>query len=670
MQILGLPSAHFLSTNRSSHNNAAIIMINEVVDMRCSSWDSNSSSPISATRRFPTKQFFARFLELETVRLNVWSKFRGAAAAPDLWQRRASRGRKKMGAMRSKCKSGGDHEETQGGPVTESCPSFPGDMGEVLSSLSCWKQKRRILEIGFVGLLATAAWFRNLGAAGLMDDTEPLFVEAARQMLLTGDYITPQFNAQPRFDKPILVYWLMALSAKLFGLSVWVFRLPSALCALGLLLSLLLTVKRFGLNFPTDLQSQSQETQTGTSKSFYIPAIITAGAFALNLEVVVWGSTALSDMLLTSTIGATLLTFFWGYATHVKWGYPMSAVFMGLACLSKGPIGIVFPVCVCALFLLCRGELSNMLLEELPYLEGTLAILLINLPWYGFMVSKHGLLYLSTFFGYHNLERFVRGVNHHWGRPWWYGIAVVVVMYLPWSLSLPPALVQANPWNPTWRKAERWQTLPLFAATWFAAGFGIFALSSTQAAQIGNLLCEKQLHEIAVVIFVVAGGLAMSTAEFRAFLGSQPQTHPSTKDKQSSQQRRLLPLWVLHTAAMLAFLIIFITPVYQAADTVRQAPLRELASLASQVQKAGEPLLMVGTRMPSVVFYSKLPTAFFDSWQEASTVLQQQAPRIRSALIISERLKEESSPSKETIAVAGDHMLIRVLNDVPDSQVA
>ncbi len=41
---------------------------------------------------------------------------------------------------------------------------------------------------------------------------------------------------------------------------------------------------------------------------------------------------------------------------------------------------------------------------ELPYLEGTLAILLINLPWYGFMVSKHGLLYLSTFFGYHNLE--------------------------------------------------------------------------------------------------------------------------------------------------------------------------------------------------------------------------------------------------------------------------
>jgi 4-amino-4-deoxy-L-arabinose transferase-like glycosyltransferase len=159
----------------------------------------------------------------------------------------------------------------------------------------------------------------------------------------------------------------------------------------------------------------------------------------------------------------------------------MSAVFMGLACLSKGPIGIVFPVCVCALFLLCRGELSSMLCRaELPYLEGTLAILLINLPWYGFMVSKHGLLYLSTFFGYHNLERFVRGVNHHWGRPWWYGMAVVVVMYLPWSLSLPPALVQANPWNPTWRKAERWQTLPLFAATWFAAGFGIFALSSTQ----------------------------------------------------------------------------------------------------------------------------------------------------------------------------------------------
>lgn len=72
----------------------------------------------------------------------------------------------------------------------------------------------------------------------------------------------------------------------------------------------------------------------------------------LSVKVVAWGSTALSDMLLTSMLGGSLLSFFWGYvgrkltpAKH-EWGYPVSAIFMGLACLSKGPIGIAFPVSI------------------------------------------------------------------------------------------------------------------------------------------------------------------------------------------------------------------------------------------------------------------------------------------------------------------------------------
>ena len=54
---------------------------------------------------------------------------------------------------------------------------------------------------------------------GLVDDTEPLFVEAARQMTVTGDWVTPYFNEQVRFDKPILLYWIMALSLRVFGVS-------------------------------------------------------------------------------------------------------------------------------------------------------------------------------------------------------------------------------------------------------------------------------------------------------------------------------------------------------------------------------------------------------------------------------------------------------------------
>lgn len=69
----------------------------------------------------------------------------------------------------------------------------------------------------------------NVSGIGLIDDTEPLFAEAARQMRRTGDWITPQFNGQERFDKPPLVYWMVAIALRGTGENVWFLRLPSLL---------------------------------------------------------------------------------------------------------------------------------------------------------------------------------------------------------------------------------------------------------------------------------------------------------------------------------------------------------------------------------------------------------------------------------------------------------
>lgn len=165
--------------------------------------------------------------------------------------------------------------------------------------------------------------------------------------LVTGDFITPQFNAQPRFDKPILIYWLMALSVrtlnpipltlkihdspemlmnlgwemtvvelqglimacspinnhpktlripqalvfelqgKLLGPNVWALRLPSAICATGLLLGLFTTVKEFGLRTHIDnANTKLNESEFASSMGdHYVPAVITIAAFALNLMV-------------------------------------------------------------------------------------------------------------------------------------------------------------------------------------------------------------------------------------------------------------------------------------------------------------------------------------------------------------------------------------------------
>jgi hypothetical protein len=83
--------------------------------------------------------------------------------------------------------------------------------------------------------LSTLAFLWNLGATNLVDETEPLFAEASRQMTITGDWITPYFNEQTRFDKPPLIYWTQAIAYLLIGVNEWAVRLPSALSAIGLM---------------------------------------------------------------------------------------------------------------------------------------------------------------------------------------------------------------------------------------------------------------------------------------------------------------------------------------------------------------------------------------------------------------------------------------------------
>lgn len=99
------------------------------------------------------------------------------------------------------------------------------------SSLTTHQSQQRELwvAVGWVMLMCGIAFFLGLASVGLVDETEPLFAEASRQMTVTGDWVTPYFNGVTRFDKPPLVYWLMAIGFQIFGAGEWAVRLPSAL---------------------------------------------------------------------------------------------------------------------------------------------------------------------------------------------------------------------------------------------------------------------------------------------------------------------------------------------------------------------------------------------------------------------------------------------------------
>ena len=102
--------------------------------------------------------------------------------------------------------------------------------------------------IWLVCLTGLAFWL-YLGSTGLLDETEPLFAEAARQMRVTGDWITPYFNEDTRFDKPPLIYWLMAIAYSV-GVNEWTVRFPSALAASLLTVFGFCTLRYFGLPRP------------------------------------------------------------------------------------------------------------------------------------------------------------------------------------------------------------------------------------------------------------------------------------------------------------------------------------------------------------------------------------------------------------------------------------
>src|SRR6476659_8898586 len=179
-----------------------------------------------------------------------------------------------------------------------------------------------IRNLAMLGLLAVLLLFVGLGSMGLTDRDEGRNAEAGREMLETGDWISPTFNYEPRFAKPVLVYWLMSLSSRWFGVDEFSARLPSAAFGLGLILLQYLFMSRF-----------------------FGPVVGLVGALMLLLNVQIIG---LSRMVLTDSVlifFTTLSLFgFWlgfhGRSQERSWRW-MFYLGMAIATLAKGPVGFL-----------------------------------------------------------------------------------------------------------------------------------------------------------------------------------------------------------------------------------------------------------------------------------------------------------------------------------------
>lgn len=543
-----------------------------------------------------------------------------------------------------------------------------------------------LLGIGAIGGLG---YLLRLGSMGLIDETEPLFAEAARQMWLTGDWITPYFNDQTRFDKPPLIYWAMAVAYYLIGVNEWAVRLPSALSALGLIGFCVYVLYRFGLE-SLALEPDQPLWMEKLEGARWIPAGLTGALLGITPLLVVWGRTGVSDMLLTACVAGAVLAFFCGYAQpeapdrQGRW-YLAFYVLLALGTLTKGPVAIVLPGLTLGGFLLCLGQRGWPVIRELRILRGALVFLVLTLPWFVAITWIHGMEYVGVFFGYHNLQRFTQVVNQH-SAPWYFYFGVVAVGALPYSIFLPLSIGSLYPWRiASWRDQPRRCHLGLLSISWVVSIFLFFSVAVTKlpsyvlplmpaVAILVGLLWSRWillrwgrssqsyawgawLTAIGNIgFFLVLSGLCWSLPRLIGPDSSAPGLSEGILAAHLPELggglwllaagiglvlvvgRRLEGLWAVNLGAGIGLLLIVLLQAQGMLDRERQLPLRQIARQLPEVVQAQEPILMVGMHKPSVVFYSGLSLTFLPD----PTQIPDRIPEGGSALLLG--LDEELDP--------------------------
>jgi 4-amino-4-deoxy-L-arabinose transferase-like glycosyltransferase len=358
--------------------------------------------------------------------------------------------------------------------------------------------------------IASLLFFCNLGGAHLWDEDEAIFSQTAREMYDRGEAVVPYFNGQLFAHKPPLMYWFMAAGYGLFGTGEFAARCFSAVFGVG---SVLLTYRLGRLIF-------------SPTAGFWAGLVL---ATSLNFNVIARAATP--DAFLVFFCTLSILFFVSGTAKaravsadaserNAPWAgqtafepswttYTLVYGAMGLAVLTKGPIGVVLPTAVLGLFLLVmrapagspgrdqskRGTSSGALrvvshwlarvllprhvlatIWSMRPLTAIVTVLAVAGPWYLAVGLKTDGEFLSGFFGVHNLGRFLNAMENHRGPVFYYLIAMAAGFF-PWSVLFGPMMVDVRRLlnGPT-----PWRAGYVLAISWVVVWVGFFSLAGTK----------------------------------------------------------------------------------------------------------------------------------------------------------------------------------------------
>jgi 4-amino-4-deoxy-L-arabinose transferase-like glycosyltransferase len=301
----------------------------------------------------------------------------------------------------------------------------------------------------------------GLDARPYITPSEARYIEIPRQMLATGDFLTPHINGVQYFEKPPLFYWLQAFFLS-FGDNEFFGRIATTLVVT---LTCLVTY--------------------ATGRLIYgrTAGLLAAGALATSVMGYGLSRVAMLDAPVTLFLTCTIASFIAAQKTGQKKFYYFMYVAAALAVMTKGLIGIVIPAMVIGCWIMFTKNWK--ILKEARLFTGTLLFLAIAAPWHILMAIKHP-EFADFYFIHEHFTRFLSD-EHKRTAPWWLFIAVTLAGAMPWILLLTPLLY--------WRYII--SLLSLFSGYWYSNEYRASndAASSKKQATDWDSFCANILDK-------------------------------------------------------------------------------------------------------------------------------------------------------------------------------
>ncbi len=306
--------------------------------------------------------------------------------------------------------------------------------------------------------LALFVYFFGLGSYGLINPDEGRYAEIPREMLESGDFVTPRLNYVKYFEKPVLHYWLTAGSFALFGQNEFAARMTPVLCGLGgAFVTFLMARRMYGLR-----------------AGVYAATILSTGLlwFAVSRLNII-------DMTVSFFVTLSLAGFWWGTANASEQGRRWFLLFytgMALATLSKGLIGIVLPGGTVFWYIVFTRKWR--LIPRMLYWPGIALFFLLSAPWYWKVCAANDDFFHFFFIQEHFLRYMTR--MHERYEPFWYFAPVLIGGLMPWAGLLPDTIRSIFFGGLPDDGKRNLHAAGLFLGLWFAVPFLFFSLSDSK----------------------------------------------------------------------------------------------------------------------------------------------------------------------------------------------